>query len=266
MPFATVNGIKLHYKISGAGPRVLFIHGIGADLKNPVSIFTTAMPEHFTVLAFDPRGLGESDSPMVSCSMADLAADAAGLASTVGWDSYYVLGASMGGMVAQELALRYPAAVKKLVLGVTNGGGGPDKSGPQVIDKLEEMPVIEKLKLSDLRQDEAWAAANPDMVKYFEEQSNAARVALHANPDVLRGYNHQVEAVMKHDTFDRLPQISVPTLVFGGRYDGSNPPEVTRRFANQIPGARYVLLESGHGSWYFDPTAWHMIIEFFHEQ
>ncbi len=265
MPFASVNGIKLHYKIQGKGPRLLFIHGIGADLTSPISIFNTAVPDHFTVLAFDPRGLGESDSPMESCSMADLADDAAALASAVGWDSYYVLGASMGGMVAQELVLRHPAAVKKLVLGVTNGGGGADKSGPQVIDQLDQLSTIQKLQLSDLRQDEAWAAANPDMVRTFETQSNAARAALQANPDVLRGYNHQVEAVMQHDAFDRLGQISVPTLVFGGRYDGSNPPEVTRRFASQIPGARYELLESGHGSWYFDPAAWQMIISFLQE-
>jgi 3-oxoadipate enol-lactonase len=262
VPFAIVNGIKLNYEIRGSGPRVLFIHGIGADLKNPISVFNTAMPEHFTVLAFDPRGLGESDSPIEPCSMADLADDAASLASAVGWDSYYVLGASMGGMVAQELVLWYPAAVKKLVLGVTNGGGGLDKSGPQLIDKLDQLPVIDKLKLSDLRYDEAWMAANPDMVKAFEAQSNEARAALHANADVLRGYNNQVGAVMKHDAFDRLPQISVPTLVFGGCFDGSNPPEITRRFASQIPGARYELLESGHGSWYFDPAAWQMIIDF----
>jgi 3-oxoadipate enol-lactonase len=260
MPFASVNGINIHYEIRGTGPRLLFIHGIGADLKNPISIFKTPLPEQFTILAFDPRGLGESDSPKESYIMANLADDAAGLAKAVGWDHYHVFGASMGGMVAQELALRHPASVGRLVMGVTNAGGV--SAGPSVIDKMDDMSTAEKLKLSDTRQDEAWAAANPEIVNQFEVQSRAAREALHANPAVLRGYNYQVNAVLKHDTFDRLPQITAPTLVFGGLYDGSNPPEITRALAGQIPGARCELLESGHGSWYFDPAAWEMIAGF----
>lgn len=260
MPFAKVNGINIHYEIHGVGPRVLFIHGIGADLKNPIGIFNSPLPQHFTVLAFAPRGLGESDSPAEPCTIADLADDAAGLAAAVGWDRYHVFGASMGGMVAQELALRHPSALDRLVLGVTNAGGA--NAGPQVVDKMNDMSAAELLRLSDFRQDEAWAAANPEMISRVEEQSRAAREARQANPALLRGYNNQVNAVLKHDTFDRLPQITAPTLVFGGRYDGSNPPEVTRAMAGQIPGARYELLESGHGSWYFDPVVWEMIIEF----
>lgn len=264
MPFAKVNGISIHYEIRGSGPRVLFIHGIGADLKNSMSAFNSPLAEHFTILAYDPRGLGESGSPAQPFSIADLADDAAGLAAAVGWDRYHVFGASMGGMVAQELALRHPAAVDRLVLGVTHGGGG-NCPAPVVIDKLDEMSIIEKLRLSDTRQDEAWAAANPDMVSRFKEQFQAAREVLQADPAILRGYTHQVNAVLKHDTFDRLPQITAPTLVFGGRYDGSCPVEVTRAMAAQIPGARCELVESGHGGWYFDPAVWVMIIEFFRD-
>ncbi len=260
MPFAIINGINLHYEIRGTGPRVLFIHGIGADLKNPVGIFNSPLPQHFTVLAFDPRGLGESDSPAVPCSMADLAGDAAGLVKAAGWDRCHVLGVSMGGMVAQELALRYPSLVERLVLVVTNGGG--PNSGPRVVDKMFDMSVTEKLKLSDTRKDEAWAAANPEMVKAFEKQSKAMQEALSANPSLIRGYNNQVNAVLNHDTFARLPQIKASTLVLGGRYDGSCPPDITRALAGQIKGARYELLESGHGDWYFDPAAWDMIIDF----
>jgi len=166
----------------------------------------------------------------------------------------------MGGMVAQELALRHPSLVDRLVLAVTNCGGS--HSGPRVVDKMFDLPIAKKLKLSDLRKDEAWAAANPEMVKAFEEQSKAMKAALEANPAHRRGYNNQVNAVLKHDTFDRLPQIKAPTLVFGGRYDGSCPPHITRALAGQIKGARYELLESGHGDWYFDSAAWSMITAF----
>lgn len=260
MPFANVNGIKLHYEIRGTGPRLLFIHGIGADLKNPMGIFNAPVLNHFTVLAFDPRGLGESDSPNEPYTIGDMADDAAGLAAAVGWDKYLVFGASMGGMVAQELALRHPSAVERLVMGVTNAGG--ENSGPAVIDKLDQMSSLEKLQLSDTRQDATWAAAHPELVRQMEEQGRAAQEIMKSNPALMRGYIHQVNAVLKHNTFSRLNEIKIPTLVFGGKFDGSNPPDVTRALAGRIPGARYELLESGHGSWYFDPRSWEMIIDF----
>ncbi len=84
MPYTKVNGINLHYEIRGTGPHVLFIHGIGADLKN-LSVFSIPLsPNVYSVLAFDPRGLGESDSSSGSYTIADLADDAAGLAMAVG--------------------------------------------------------------------------------------------------------------------------------------------------------------------------------------
>lgn len=261
MPFAKVNDINIHYEIRGSGPKVLFIHGMGADLKNPIGIFNSPLPEHFTVLAFDPRGLGESDSPTIPCSIADMADDAAGLASAVGWDHYHIFGASMGGMVAQELILRHPSVVRSLVLGVTHAGGS-DCAAPEVVDRLEEMSTIERLMLSDTRIDDAWVASNGGMVSQVEQQFQAFSEALQADPALARGYDNQVNAVLKHDTFNRLSQITSPTLVFGGRYDGSCPPEATRALAQQIPGARYQLLESGHGDWYFDLAVWEMIIAF----
>lgn len=100
------------------------------------------------------------------------------------------------------------------------------------------------------------------MIRRAEAQSRIVKEALQANPALLRGYNNQVNAVLKHDTFDRLPRIKAPTLVFGGRYDGSCPPEAIQALAGQIPGARLELLKSGHGNWYFDPAAWEMIIDF----
>lgn len=260
MGFVKVNNINLHYEIRGEGPKVLFIHGIGADLKNPIGIFNSPLPQHFTVLAFDPRGLGESDSPTEPCSIADMSDDAAGLAAALGWDKYHVFGASMGGMVAQELVLRHPSVVEKLVLGVTNAG--VKNGAPVLVDKIHKMSAVEGLRISDTRKDEAWAFANPEAIKLAEQQSLAAREAMQANPALLRGFSNQVNAVLKHDTFDRLPQIMVPTLVFGGLYDGSNPPEVTRMMANLIPNSRLALVEHGHGSWFLDPKVWEMIIDF----
>lgn len=263
MPFATVNGLKLHYEIQGSGPKLLFIHGISADLKSPISLFTTPMTKHFTILAFDPRGLGESDDSAASYTMADMASDAAGLAAAVGWDTYHVFGASMGGMVAQELVLQHPASVQKLILGVTNAGG--KHAGPAIAESMFHLPTAEMLYYGDTRQDAAWMAANPEMVKLIEQNYRKTAEAMQADPRLAKGIGYQAKAVLQHDTYDRLPRITAPTLVFAGRYDGGNPYQAAQAMAEQIPGARFELLESGHGTWYSDPGAWEMMINFLEE-
>ncbi|WP_114319266.1 alpha/beta fold hydrolase [Desulfotruncus arcticus] len=100
----------------------------------------------------------------------------------------------------------------------------------------------------------------------MEEQYQASRRSIQDNPSHVKGYANQVNAALKHDTFDRLPQITCPTLVYGGLYDGSCPPEEIRRIAGQIPGARCEFAESGHGSWFFDPSVWEKIISFYKEK
>lgn len=265
MAFAKFNGINMHYEIQGKGPRLLFIHGITADLKNPISIFNSPLPQHFTVLAFDPRGLGETESPGLPGSIAEMADDAAGLAAALGWDKYHLFGASMGGMVAQELVLRHPSVVQKMVLTVTNAGGKYAGPGVAVINTMFDLPTVEMLRLSDTRQDEAWMAAHPDMVKLVEQNSRAIGEAIRSDPVLMRGYKNQAKAVAMHDTFDRLPQISVPTIVFGGKYDGGCPFELVQAMAQQITGARFELVESGHGGWFVDPEVWKKMIDFLQE-
>jgi len=260
MALIKANNVMLNYEIRGDGPKLLFIHGIGADLNNPISIFKTKVPEHFTVLAFDPRGLGKSDKPDGAFSIADMADDATGLTDALGWDNYHLLGASMGGMVAQELAIRYPQKVNKLVLASTHAGG--NNGAPIVIDKLDKMTTLEKLHISDTRQDRTWAEANPEMVATFEEQSKVAMEAMISNPELVKGYQQQVEAVLGHDTYDRLHLIKAQTLVVSGLYDGSIPTIVPKRMQQRIPAARLKMVEHGHGSWYYDIEVWETIIKF----
>lgn len=260
MPFAQVDGININYEIRGSGPRLLFINGIGADLKNPIGLFSSPLGQQFTILSFDPRGLGESDDVDSPFSIADMADDAVGLAAAVGWDKYHLFGASMGGMVAQELVLRHPSAVEKMVLVVTHAGG--KHGAPVVLENMFDLPTAEMLRLSDTRQDAAWIAANPELVHQAEQNFRSFRDAMYSDAKALKGYNAQARAVKKHDTFDRLSQIRVPTLVLAGKYDGGCPFRYTRAMAEQIPGSRFELLESGHGSWFFDPAVWSMISNF----
>ena len=130
MPFTTVRDMRMYYEIRGTGPRLLYISGTGGDLRRSPNAFDSPLTEHFEVLAYDQRGLGQTDKPDVAYTMADYAADADGLLQALGWDECLVMGISFGGMVAQEFALRYPHRVQRLVLGCTSSGGEGGASYP----------------------------------------------------------------------------------------------------------------------------------------
>src|ERR1700722_9808689 len=115
MPIASLNGIELYWERQGAGEPLLFISGTGADLRNRPNVFDGPLAKSFDVLAFDQRGLGRSAKPDVTYTMADYADDAAALISHAGWERAKVVGVSFGGMVAQELVLRHPDKVSRLI-------------------------------------------------------------------------------------------------------------------------------------------------------
>src|SRR5262249_61435592 len=100
MPFISVRDIRMYYEIRGSGPRLLFISGTGGDLRRSPNAFDSPLPGHFTVLAYDQRGLGRSDRPGVPYTMADYAAHAAALLRPVGWERWRGVGRPFGGLGA----------------------------------------------------------------------------------------------------------------------------------------------------------------------
>ena len=130
MPTAQVGGIDLHYELARQGPRLLFIGGTGGDLRHRPNVFDGPLASSFEVLAYDQRGLGRSGKPTPPYSMAEYGEDAARLLDAVGWETARVVGVSFGGMVAQEVALRHPERVERLVLACTSSGGAGGASAP----------------------------------------------------------------------------------------------------------------------------------------
>jgi 3-oxoadipate enol-lactonase len=264
MPFDSVRDIQMYYEIQGKGPRLLYIGGTGGDLRQSPNIFETPLAQEFEILAYDQRGLGRTSRPDIAYTMADYAADADGLLDVVGWDHCPVMGVSFGGMVAQELALRYPHRVERLVLACTSSGGAGGASYP--LHEFSQLPLEDRARrmviISDTRLNESWRNANP---KEFQELVNqlVTRFKVGADePDREKGARRQLEARVDHDTYDRLPSLRLPVYICGGRYDGIAIPANLEALQKQIPGARLEFFEGGHLFLMQDPQAFKRITAF----
>lgn len=260
MPFARANGINLYYELAGAGQRLLFISGTGADLRRSPRLTDAPQFSPFELLQYDQRGLGQSDVPAGPYTMAEYADDAAGLLDAVGWDTCVVLGVSFGGMVAQELALRHPERVRRLVLACTSAGGAGGASYPlhELVGEDEQTSLETRIQLLDTRWDAAWRADNPETVAMIAEGFGLG------GPDGGPGEGAllQLEARSHHDTSTRLAQIRCPTLVCAGRYDGIAPLANSEFLAAKIPGAELARFDGGHIFFLQDPTALPAVAEF----
>lgn len=263
MPIVRVGDIDLYYEYRGKGPRLLRLWGTGADLRRPLTAFDRRLAEHFTILTLDQRGMGRSGKPDRPCSMADYADDALGLLDAAGWGPTPVLGYSFGGMVAQELALRYPDRVERLVLMSTTAGGAGGSSFP--LHKLAGLPdaarVRRFLEQADIRRTGSWQAENPELWQQLLDDTLAGIQLGAADPAHRTGSRRQLEARRQHDTWERLPQLQLPVSVFAGRHDGIAPPEAQRRLAGRIPNAAFHIFEGGHLFVLQDPAAPQAVID-----
>jgi 3-oxoadipate enol-lactonase len=260
VPFVDANGLSIYYELKGEPPsrRLLCISGTGGDLRQQPRFSDGPLGEPFEVLAYDQRGLGQSDVPEGPYTMAEYADDAAALLDQLRWDSCAVLGVSFGGMVAQEFTIRHPERVDRLALCCTSSGGTGGASYPlhELVDLDPEERPGTQLELMDTRWDRAWREANPAMATMIIERFASST----ASP--TPGLRLQLEARSHHDTVDRLHTIACPTLVAGGRYDGIAPPANSEFLAQAIPGAQLRLFDGGHGFFMQDPTAVPALVEF----
>jgi 3-oxoadipate enol-lactonase len=262
MPYAPIADTELWFERAGEGPRLLFISGTGGDLRLRPNVFEGPFARVFDLLAYDQRGLGRSSKPDVPYSMAQYADDAAALLDHVGWPTARVIGVSFGGMVAQELALRHPRRVERLVLACTSPGGAGGSSFPfHEIGHLEgEARARHLIPFSDTRRDAAWAAANPDLYAQLVAMGSVDPYV--DEPGHREGARRQLEARARHDTSDRLDQIASPTLIAAGRHDGIALPAAQENMAARIPGAQLCFFEGGHLFMMQDRAANRAIIEF----
>ena len=254
MPLDHVNGVELYWERRGSGPRLLFCNGSGLSLQD-VRPLLDPLTASFDLLAWDYRGFGRSAPVTRPYTMADVAAEAAGLLEIAGWESCRVVGVSFGGMVAQEFAVTNPGWVERLALACTSAGGEGGFSYP--LHELLELPpgerVAAELKLADSRWDQRWLEAHPADRAIAERLTGAGHDQ--QDPAAVAARAAQLEAREGHDVWDRLGAITCPALVGYGNYDGIAPARNSTNIASRIRGAELHGYEGGHGFLFQDPAA-----------
>jgi 3-oxoadipate enol-lactonase len=245
-------GPTLNYVRRGSGEPMLLIQGMSGNHLSWGEPFLTELERDFDLVAYDHRGVGKSSRVTDPFSIADLADDAAAVLGALGWDSAHVVGISMGGMVAQELALRHPQRVRTLTLGCTYcGGEGSALTSNEVFAKLSEamMSGDRDRAIATSFEVNISPGYGADQSAYgtFYEMATALPTPV---PVIML----QAQAVQSHDTLSRLGEIQVPTLVIHGTVDEMLPYSNAVLIAARIPGARLVTLEDvGHMFWWEQP-------------
>lgn len=241
MAYTTNDGVRIHWREQGEGAPLLLIMGLGcaSDLWN------RTLPElaaRYRTILFDNRGIGDSDAPPGPYSIPTMADDAAAVLDAAGIETAHVFGQSMGGMIAQEFALRHPRRVRSLVLGATNcGGQHAVPPAPQVIDVLMARGVTSA--------EEAFWSLTPFI--YDASTSRAAMeedLCLRSRAFPRRqSYMAQLQAIIMWEAHSRLHSIEVPTLVIHGETDWLIPVGNADILAQEIPNAKLVKLsEASH--------------------
>jgi 3-oxoadipate enol-lactonase len=257
MPTVTVRDIDIYYETAGGGERLLYIGGSSGDLRQSPNIFDSSLAQSFALLSYDQRGQGRTSKPAVDYHMADYADDAIGLLDAVGWDRCLLMGTSFGGMVAQELAIRYPARFERIAMACTSSGGGGGASYPlHTFRDLELRESVRRtIQLADQRLSDDWVAAHTEEFEAQVDTLAANRSIGRDDPATAEGSRRLMLARAKHDTYDRLPRVTTPVFLCGGKYDGIAPPENLEAIARKIPNAQLEFFEGGHMFLAQDPTA-----------
>jgi pimeloyl-ACP methyl ester carboxylesterase len=245
MPKVKVGDINIYYEIHGKGEPLVLIPG-SASSGDIYFMHVPVFSREYRVVTYDPRGAGRSDAPDNPYSMEMMADDLAGLLDVIGIDSAHILGLSMGGSIAQHFALRYPKKVISLILGCANCGGPhfTISNDPEVIDFFQNpkelSPEEGAMRMFRLTMSQEFIDKNPGLMKRNIEE-------LLKHPAPPQGQIGQWQANMGHDTYAKLPEIKVPTLVIHGDADRIVPVENGRVLASRIPGAELAILSKmGH--------------------
>jgi pimeloyl-ACP methyl ester carboxylesterase len=242
MPKVKIQDINLYYEVHGSGYPLILIRGLSSNADHWYCQIPAFSP-HYSVVAFDNRGIGRSDIPDSAFTISTMADDTVGLMDSLGILRAHILGISMGGMIAQEIALKHGQRVNGLILACTHCGGKravqPD---PAVIRDLSgslfggtEEAVQKGLKCLF---SEKTIQQTPSVVQRYGEVSKRF-------PPAAQTLINQLKAIQGHDTWEDLGKIQNPTFVLAGNEDVLVPSENSKILTERIPNARLQVIAGG---------------------
>lgn len=236
MPFIQNQGAKIYWDEQGEGEPLLLIMG----LAYPSDMWYRTRPvlaKKYRTFAIDNRGMARSDMPPGPYPIALMASDALAVLDAAGVESAHVFGISMGGMIAQELTLQHPERVRSLILGCTAAGG------PTAVLAAPEVGQVIMARGS-MTAEEAAEAAVPFIYDVSTPRARIDEDIAVRRPWFPKGeaYIAQLQGILAWESYSRLDQIRVPTLVIHGENDRLVPPGNGKLIAQKIPGAKLVMI------------------------
>jgi 3-oxoadipate enol-lactonase len=252
--FVDNQGVKIYWDELGSGEPLLLINGLGTSShlwhrSRPV------LANKYHTIALDNRGVGRSDVPAGIYSIASMAADANAVLDAARVGTAHVLGVSLGGMIAQEFALLYPQRVRSLILGCTTAG---ELTGPHSVPpEPGVLPALMRRSASAEESNETFRPLLYDGSTPRERVDEDMAIRVRWYP-TAQGYMGQLQGVSGWDSYSRLGDIRVPTLVIHGENDRLIPCANGRILAGRIAGAQLALIpEAGHVFWTDQPDVVH---------
>lgn len=250
MAFAKVDGRQVYYELHEPEatplvqhPPLVLLNGVGGSCRGWLPLQVPEFSKSRPTFIFDHRGVGQSEDPGTGFSTRDLADDTAGLFEALDIEQADVLGAFMGGMAAQELALSHPGKVRKLVL--VGSYARPDAKRRMLLEDWAALARAGMPMDGMVRKRLVWTLSDETleqedligtMLDFFLEQDTPVGSEL---------FERQCEACLHHDTTARLGDIRQPTLIVCGKDDQLTPPKLHRELAQGIPQSRLVVIDFG---------------------
>lgn len=247
MEHASVGGRRIAYETHGehAGTPLVLVMGVGGSCRGWLAFQVPAFSKTRRVVIYDHRGVGESEDDGRPFGVADLADDLVGLLDVLSIERAHVLGAFLGGMVAQRLALDHPARVARVALVGTYAR--PDAKRRLLLEQWKEMARADRSQDLLMRNRLLWTLRDETlddtelvegMIDFFRRDGPATSAEV---------FMRQCDACLGHDVLERIPEIAVPTLVLCGERDQLTPVRLHRELADPLPDGRLVVLpHAGH--------------------
>jgi pimeloyl-ACP methyl ester carboxylesterase len=245
MALAEVQGRKVYYELHGdaGGPPLVLVMGMGGSCRGWLPLQVPEFAAAHRTLVYDHRGVGQSEDPGKPFSTADLADDLALLLDALGIERCHALGIFMGGMACQELALRHPERVERLVLCGT--WSRPDSKRRLLLENWRELALAGAPRDVMIRERLLWTLQDETLEQHDLIESMIEFFKRDGAPLTPQLFARQCEACLGHDSADRLHEIRQPTLVVCGRQDALTPPRFHRELADEIPAAQLVTIAYG---------------------